>query len=86
MTFVKPQNTNEDSIRLTLLYNDRKNPYLAGLNKLIQFDERNPKREFTSICNYAAPGTPMSLTYLRNTTNIKFVKILMVFFLLFRLI
>jgi len=72
MTFVKPSNMLEDNIRLTLLYNDRKNPYLAGLNKLIQFDERNPKREFTSICNYAAPGTPMSLTYLRNSTNIKF--------------
>jgi len=72
MTFIKPNQPIEDSIRLTLQYNERKNPYLEGLQNCVKYVSENPRREFSSICNYAAPGTPMSLTYLRNSSNVKF--------------
>ena len=72
MTFIKPQTELEETIRSTLLYNERTNPYLDGMKEVVKFEDRNPRREFISICNYSAPGAPMSVTYLRNTSNIKF--------------
>ena len=73
MTFVKPENQIEQNIRKILKYDERRNSYLQNLNGLIKYEKKNPRREFTSICNYAAPGTPMSVTYLRNSSDVKFV-------------
>jgi len=72
MTFVKPEEILEDNLRETLAYNKRKNSFLSPLKNLLVYEKSNPRREFTSICNFAAPGTPMSVTYLRNSSNIKF--------------
>ena len=60
----------EDTLRSTLIYTEMENRRSRYLKPLIGFDTveaRNPRKQFTSICNQSAKICSKSVTYLLNT-------------------
>jgi len=68
----------ENCLRKTIGYEKRQNHILNKVKNFQSFFHRNPLPTFNTITNYAPPGLPMSVTYLRNTSQVKhkFIKII----------
>jgi len=72
LAFLKGDQDLENGLRKTIGYDERVNLVLKSVTKSQNYFKRNPRPTFNSITNYAAPGFDMSVTYLRNTTQVKF--------------
>jgi len=75
MTYIQPPNSREDKLRRAIGYYTRQNNYLDCLKEedlRRQFYFNSVRQPFITITNYPPPGTPMSVTFLQNTTDVKF--------------
>lgn len=70
--FLQPPMEIEHNIRDTLGCPRRMNLMLNSIRESQKYFPGNPRPSFNSITNFTQPGLKMSVTYLRNTTNIKF--------------
>jgi len=78
LSFLRGDQMLENNLRNTIGYDGRENFILESVKMCQKYHPRNPRPTFNSITNYAPPGMPMSVTYLRNSSNVKnkFVKLL----------
>jgi len=72
LTHLRGAQKMEHQVRDTLRYTKRMNLLLNNVKSSQLYFENNPRVCFNSITNYAPPGQSMSVTYLRNTSTIKF--------------
>jgi len=71
MTYIQPKSELEDRLRKTLGYQPRFDIQLSPLVGKNQFFDNSPRQAFTTITNYSF-DSPMSCTFLQNTSAIKF--------------
>jgi len=72
LTFLRGDQTLENRLRDTIGYGSRLNLILEKVKSCQLYHDRNPRPTFNTITSYAPPGMPMSVTYLRNSSVIKF--------------
>jgi len=72
LVFLRGDQQLEEQLRTNIGHAERFNPILKEVKTSQEYNNNNPRPTFNTITEYAPPGMPMSVTYLRNTTQIKF--------------